>query len=280
MNQARSGPRAAQGSGGNILSIDTHRTYDASAAADARATDLITAMAALPPGHPDRPALRRKAIEAWMPMAKRLTRRYANRGENFDDLLQTAAVGLIKAVDGFDAGRGTDFIGYAIPTILGEVKRYFRDKAWTLRIPRRLQELRLAIAAAQSELAHGLQRAPTVADVAEHVGASEEEILEAMEAGHAYRAVSLSAPMGEGDESAISDTLGFEEHGYALAELNATLPGALATLTDRERHIVVSYFYGNQTQAVIAEQLGISQMHVSRLLSRALKQLRGQLADA
>jgi RNA polymerase sigma-B factor len=257
------------------LTTATHETT----AADLRAAELINAMAALPAGHPDRAEVRRQAIEAWMPMAKRLTRRYANRGESFDDLLQTAAIGLIKAVDGFDPDRGVDFVGYAIPTILGEVKRYFRDKSWTLRIPRRLQELRLAITAAQANLGHDLQRAPTVADVAEHLGVSEEDVLEAMEAGHAYRAVSLTAPMGDGDESSISDTLGFEEHGYALAELNVALPPALALLTDRERHIVVSYFYGNKTQAVIATELGISQMHVSRLLTRSLKKLRDELSD-
>ncbi|MEV6634814.1 SigB/SigF/SigG family RNA polymerase sigma factor [Actinoplanes sp. NPDC051470] len=262
------------------MTLAVRHSTAAAAAADARATELVNTMAALPLGHPDRPRLRGQAIEAWMPMAKRLTRRYANRGESFDDLLQTAAIGLIKAVDGFDATRGVDFVGYAIPTILGEIKRYFRDKAWTLRIPRRLQELRLAIAAAQADLSHDLQQAPTVADVAGRLGVSEEEVLEAMEAGHAYRAVSLSAPLGDGEDSAISDTLAAEEAGYARAELNVALPPALASLDNRERRIVVQYFYGNQTQACIAEQLGISQMHVSRLLSRALKNLRGQLSEA
>ena len=262
------------------MSTATQHVSHATAAADARAAELVAAMASLPVGHPDRHALRQQAIEAWMPMAKRLTRRYANRGESFDDLLQTAAIGLIKAVDGYDADRGVDFVGYAIPTILGEVKRYFRDKAWAMRIPRRLQELRMAISAAQNELGGDLQRQPTVADVATRVGVSEEEVLEAMEAGHAYRAISLSAPMGDSEESAISDTLGFEEHGYAMAELSVTLPPALAALTEREQHIVVSYFYGNKTQAIIAAELGISQMHVSRLLTRALKQLREQLSDA
>ncbi|GLY98584.1 SigB/SigF/SigG family RNA polymerase sigma factor [Actinoplanes sp. NBRC 103695] len=261
------------------MSTATHHLSHATATADARAAELVARVAALPADHPDRPALRERAIEAWMPMAKRLTRRYANRGESFDDLLQTAAIGLIKAVDGYDADRGVEFVGYAIPTILGEVKRYFRDKAWTMRIPRRLQELRLSISAAQNQLGGDLQRAPTVADVASHLGVSEEEVLEAMEAGHAYRAVSLSAPMGDSEESSISDTLGFEEHGYAMAELSVTLPSALAALPEREQHIVVSYFYGNKTQAVIAAELGISQMHVSRLLTRALKQLREQLSD-
>jgi RNA polymerase sigma-B factor len=246
---------------------------------DDQAIALITAMAALPVGHPRRTVLRERTIEAWLPMARRLTRRYANRGEPFDDLLQTATIGLIKAVDGFDPGHGTDFVNYAIPTILGEIKRYFRDRTWSMRIPRRLQEMRLAINNAQAELSQTLNRAPTVADIASHLDVSEEAVLEGLEGGRAYRAVSLSAPIGDDSGFDLAETLGGEDNGYELAELRVTMPSALATLTEREQRIIALRFYGNQTQTSIAEQIGVSQMHVSRLLAGALRKLRGQLGQ-
>ncbi|MGK5684181.1 SigB/SigF/SigG family RNA polymerase sigma factor [Actinoplanes sp. URMC 104] len=233
-------------------------------------------MAALPAAHPDRAALRERAIEAWLPMAARLTRRYANRGEQFDDLYQTATIGLIKAIDGYDPGRGSDFVSYAIPTVLGEIKRYFRDRTWTLRIPRRLQELRLAINEARADLGHKLNRAPTVADMAAHLGVGEEEILEALEAGHAYRPASLSAPVGDAEDMSLGDTLGAEDRNFELAEFAVALPPAMACLSERERHIIALRFYGNLTQSRIAERTGISQMHVSRVLSQALGKLRAQ----
>jgi RNA polymerase sigma-B factor len=248
----------------------------AEAQTDQRATRLVDEMAALPDGHPQRAALRARAIEAWMPMAGRLARRYARRGEDMEDLQQAAAVGLIKAVDGFDPDHGSDFVSYAIPTVLGELKRHFRDRAWSLRIPRRLQELRLAIGAAQSELAHTLGRAATAADVAEHLDVSEEAVLEALEAGRAYRATSLSTPADDEAGRELSETLGCVDHGYELTELRMALPPAMAVLTERERQIVALRFYGNLTQTVIGERLGISQMHVSRLLARALGKLRTQ----
>ncbi|MBM2615849.1 SigB/SigF/SigG family RNA polymerase sigma factor [Actinoplanes sp. LDG1-06] len=244
---------------------------------DRRATALLEALAELPPGHPDRPAVRRQAIEAWLPMAARLTRRYAGRGEAYDDLFQTASVGLIKAIDGFDPGRGVDFTGYAIPTVLGEIKRYFRDRSWTLRIPRRLQELRMAIGGARTELEQTLTRAATVADISAHLGVSEEEVLEALEAGHAYRPDSLSTPVRQGEDLQLGDTLGGEDNGFARAEFGVSLPPAMATLTERERTIVVLRFYGELTQSAIAERVGISQMHVSRVLSQALAKLRDQM---
>jgi RNA polymerase sigma-B factor len=246
---------------------------------DQRGTELVLALSALPPSHPDRPILRERAIEAWLPMAHRLTRRYARRGEMFDDLYQTATIGLIKAVDGFDAERGSEFVGYAIPTIVGEIKRYFRDRTWSMRVPRRLQEMRLQIGRAQTELGHLLSRSPTVADIAAHLDVSEEEVLEGLEGGRAYRAVSLSVPVGDSTYLELGDTLGSCDHGYDLAELKAVLPPALDCLTDRERRIVLMRFYGNQTQSCIAEQIGASQMHVSRLLAGALQKLRAHLAE-
>lgn len=244
---------------------------------DIRATGLIQAMAELPPGHRDRAALRDQAIEAWLPMAGRLARRYANKGETRDDLRQTASIGLIKAIDRFDPNRGSDFVSFAIPTILGELKRHFRDRAWSVRIPRRLQELHLAVVEASAELGQRLGRAPTVTDLAERLNVTDEAILEAMESAHAYRSVSLSAPLRDGDDLQLGDMFGSEEDGYHLAELRASLPPAMASLTERERRIILLRFYGNMTQTGIAEKVGISQMHVSRLLAGALAKLRTQL---
>jgi RNA polymerase sigma-B factor len=244
---------------------------------EGHATDLLAAMAALPPTHPRRAALRSAAIEAWLPLAGRLTRRYANRGEPVEDLLQTATIGLIKAVDGFDPGRGVDFVGYAIPTIIGEIKRHFRDRTWTIRVPRRLQDMRLAINRAQADLSHTLSRAPTVADIADYLDVSEEAVLEGLEGGRAYRAVSLSTPVADDSALDLGDTLGCQDHGYDLVDLRIALPSAMACLSDRERRVLAMRFHGNQTQSCIAEQIGVSQMQVSRILTGALTKLRKQL---
>jgi RNA polymerase sigma-B factor len=248
-----------------------------SADQDRRGVELIAAMAALPVDHPSRRALRDQAIEAWLPMAKRLARRYVGRGEPMDDLLQTATVGLIKAIDRYDPERGEGFAGYAIPTILGEVRRHFRDRGWVIRVPRRLQEMRLAIGDANGTLTHTLGRPPTVTDIATHLNVSEEEVLEGLEGSRAYSAISLSTPTGADGNLELCDTLGGDDHGYELAEVNLALGPALACLTERQRRIVTMRFYGNQTQSQIAEQIGVSQMHVSRLLTAALAQLRSRL---
>ncbi|WP_250002878.1 SigB/SigF/SigG family RNA polymerase sigma factor [Actinoplanes sp. M2I2] len=243
------------------------------------ASELITAMAALPAGHPSRPALRDRAIEAWLPMARHLAQRYAGRGEPADDLFQVAVVGLIKSVDRFEADRGVDFAGYAIPTIVGEIKRHFRDRTWSIRVPRRLQELRLAITAANATLSHQLGRSATVADVATHLGITEEEVLEGLEGARAYNATSLSTPVSADGNTELGETLGGEDREFEVAEFRVALAPALATLDEREQRIVHLRFYGNLTQSQIAEQVGISQMHVSRLLTKALVKLRGQLGD-
>ena len=156
---------------------------------------MLTTMASLPAHHPSRAPLRDQAIEAWLPLARHLAHRYSGRGEPTDDLIQTATVGLIKAVDKFDPDRGVDFAGYAIPTIIGEIKRHFRDRTWSVRVPRRLQELRLAITEANSTLTHTLGRSPTVADIAAHLGVTEEEVLEGLEGARAYNATTLSTPI-------------------------------------------------------------------------------------
>jgi RNA polymerase sigma-B factor len=243
----------------------------------ADAADLVAAMAALPAEDPSRPAARARAIEAWLPLARHLAQRYANRGEPMDDLFQTATLGLLKAIDRFDPSFGIDFVGYAIPTIVGEIKRHFRDRTWSIRVPRRLQEMRLAITAANSTLTHSLGRSPTVADIAAHLNVTEEEVLEGLEGGRAYSATSLSTPTGADSDQELADTLGGEDHGYALAEARIALGPAMKCLDPREQRIITLRFYGNLTQQEIAEQVGISQMHVSRLISRALLKLREQL---
>jgi RNA polymerase sigma-B factor len=240
------------------------------------ATELLEAFVDAPGAN--RAVLRDRAIEAWLPLARHLAHRYSGRGEPTDDLVQTATVGLIKAVDKFDPSRGVDFAGYAIPTIVGEIKRHFRDRTWSVRVPRRLQELRLAITEANASLTHALGRSPTVADIAVHLQVSEEDVLEGLEGARAYNATSLSTPISADGSTELGDTLGGADHEFELAELRVALGPALASLDEREQRILTLRFYGNLTQSQIAEQIGISQMHVSRLLTKALGKLRGQLA--
>jgi RNA polymerase sigma-B factor len=259
--------------------VKTAPTLDPNALADS-ATDLLLAMTALPAQHPSRAATRERAIEAWLPLANHLAHRYSGRGEPTDDLRQTAAIGLIKAIDKFDPIRGVDFAGYAIPTIIGELKRHFRDRTWDIRVPRRLQELRLSISEANSSLLQTLGRSPTVADIAARLQVTEEEVLEGLEGARAYNAVSLSTPIGDGERATeLGDLLGGADPDFELAELRTTLGPALATLDQREQKILSLRFYGNLTQSQIADQIGVSQMHVSRLLTRALTKLRGQLSE-
>jgi len=241
---------------------------------DRRGDDLIAALAALPPDHLSRREIRDQAITAWLPMAQRLARRYTGRGVPADDLTQTAVVGLVKAVDRFDPGHGLDFVAFAVPTILGEIRRYFRDLTWSIRVPRKLQEMRMAITDANATLTQTLGRAPTITDIAAHLNATEDEVLEGLEGARAYRATSLSTPVGADDSHQLGDLFGADDHDYELAELRIVLEPALARLTERERRIVTLRFYGNQTQAQIAAQIGVSQMHISRLLAKALTKLR------
>jgi RNA polymerase sigma-B factor len=238
------------------------------------AEDLILELARTPADDPARTALRARTIEAWLPLAHHLARRYTGRGEPADDLLQVAVVGLIKSVDRFETDRGVDFAYFAIPTIVGELKRHFRDRTWAIRVPRRLQELRMDITAANAALNQTLGRSPTVADVAAYLQITEEEVLEGLEGARAYSTASLSAPVGEDGDTLLGDTIGGEEDGYAMTELRLALGPAVARLDQREQRIITLRFYGNLTQTEIAEQVGVSQMHVSRLLSRALAKLR------
>lgn len=247
--------------------------------ADHDATEMLRTLAALPEQHPSRPAMRRQAIEAWLPLAQHLAHRFSGRGEPVDDLMQTATIGLIKAVDKFEPTRGVEFAAYAVPTIVGEIKRHFRDRTWDVRVPRRLQELRLVITEAAGTLAQELGRSPTVADLAQHLKLTEEEVIEGLEGARAYQAVSLQTPAPTGDRGTeLGDLLGAEDSELELAELRVALAPAIASLHEREQRILFMRFYGNMTQSQIAERIGISQMHVSRLLARALAALRKELA--
>lgn len=259
---------------GDIQSLDAYQE------AREDAVRLLADLKALPARHPSRAALRERAITAWTPLARHLANRYNGRGEPVDDLVQTAMVGLIKAVDRFDPERGTDFTGFAIPTIVGEIRRHFRDRTWDVRVPRRLQELRIAISDANATLAHSLGRSPTVADIAAHLDLTEEAVLEGLEGARAYKSASLSAPLG-GEESGttLGDSMGQADLGFELADLRLTIGAALDALTERERRIIMLRFYGNQTQTQIAEQVGVSQMHVSRLLTKALAKLRDRMGE-
>jgi RNA polymerase sigma-B factor len=242
---------------------------------DTAARALLILLHDLPVDGPDRERVRQRLIEMHLPLAEYLARRFRNRGEPFDDLIQVANLGLIKSVDGYDASRGAAFTSYAIPMIVGELKRHFRDKGWDVRVPRRLQELRLEIGKVTGDLAQQLGRSPTVADIAERLGVTEEDIIAGLDSGHAYRALSLQAPV-QGEEAAteLGDLLGDVDPDLEHVEDREALRPLIAKLPAREQKIIALRFFGNLTQSQIAAQLGISQMHVSRLLSHSLAQLR------
>jgi RNA polymerase sigma-70 factor, sigma-B/F/G subfamily len=241
---------------------------------------LLAAVDRLPPGSADRAELRRQAIEHAMPLAHRLARRFRDRGEPGEDLVQVAMVGLVNAIDGYDPGRGCEFAGYATPTIVGELRRYFRDKGWRIRVPRRLQELRLRVNQASAELSQTQAATPTLSDIANHLSVPESEVAEAVEAGMLYQPLSLSGPGTSGSTLELEDPLGSDDPAIDVVEQRESVRPLLATLSERERDILRMRFYGDMTQSQIADRLGISQMHVSRLLARTLDSLRAALADA
>jgi RNA polymerase sigma-B factor len=222
---------------------------------------------------------RDRLIENYIPLAESLARRYQHSGQPLDDLVQVASIGLVKAVDRFDPERGVTFESYAIPTILGELKRYHRDQGWSVRMPRRLQEHTLLIKDAVPALSQDLGRSPTIDEIAAHAHLSVEEVLEAMDAQDAYASISLDAPMDdEGDSSTLSDRLATDPEEYDTTEEWAEFEPHLKALPERERTIIVLRFFRDWTQSQIAEELGISQMHVSRLLSQTLQRLREAVA--
>jgi RNA polymerase sigma-B factor len=216
-------------------------------------------------------------VERFMPLARQIAARYQCPEEPFDDVFQVACYGLVKAVDRFDVGRGVAFSSYAVPTITGEIKRHFRDRAWAVRVPRDLQELALRVERIRAELARDLGRAPSVDEVARAGDVTAEDVLEAMEAATAYRATSLDTPRPSGDEEAgasLGDTVGSTEDGYDRAEQRAFLSDLMRSLTPREREVIRLRFEADLTQAQIGEIVGVSQMQVSRVLRHAIGKLR------
>ena len=220
----------------------------------------------------DREAL----VERYLPLARSLALRYQRSGEPFDDLLQVASLGLIKAIDGFDPHRGIAFGAYAVPTILGEIKRYFRDRTWAVHVPSHLQDLTLRVDRAVSELAERLHRQPSVAEIVVAVGADEEAVLEALQAGGAYRARSFDEPSSGGDDAAptLGESLGVAEHGFARVEARVTFRALLNVVTAREREVLRMRFEEDMTQAEIGAVIGVSQMQVSRIIRQAIARLR------
>jgi len=225
---------------------------------------------------------RERLIEQYLPLVRSLARRYSYRGEQLEDLIQVGCIGLIKAIDRFDIDRGVELTTYATPNIIGEIKRHFRDKGWSVRVPRGLQELNVRLSRLLEELTVQLERSPTIAELAKAAGVEEEEVLEALETGQAYSTVSLSAPSGgeEGSDLDPLESLGEIEHEYEVSEDRAVLAPGLRILDDRERRILHLRFFEGLTQSQIAEQVGISQMHVSRLIRRSLEKIRDEIATS
>jgi len=227
-----------------------------------------------------RDGAREALVHLHLPLVEHCARRFRNRGEPFEDLVQVGTIGLIKSVDRFDPERGVEFSTYATPTIIGEIKRYFRDKGWAIRVPRRLQELRMQIGSATAELTQSLGRSPTPRELAEHIGCSVEEIIEGIESSNAYSTLSLDAS-DDNDDGAptILDALGVDDEGLAHVEIRESIKPLLDRLDQREKKILLLRFFKNMTQSQIAEEIGVSQMHVSRLLNRTLEQLRVSLEE-
>lgn len=237
---------------------------------------LLRRCVALTDDDPDRARLRTRIIEANLPMAGRLARRYTGRGEPYEDLAQVCALALIKAVDGYDPDRGSRFASYAIPTILGAIRRHFRDTTWSIRVPRPAQELSLRMPTARGELVQRQGRQPTPIELADHLGVTVAEVLAAVVASQVYRLPSLNEPQPATDGVGL---VGAVDPGYAAVDDDLTLRPIFAALPARERRILSMRFYGDLTQAQIATRVGLSQMHVSRLLKRTLAQLRAGMVS-
>jgi RNA polymerase sigma-B factor len=221
------------------------------------------------------PAAREALVERFLPLARQLARRYQRAGEPLDDLIQVASLGLLKAIERFDPARETAFSSFAVPTILGELKRHFRDKGWSVRVPRDLQELAVKVDRVGADMGRTLGRAPTTDELAKQLGVTHEQVLEAREAAGAYRAVSLDRPRGDGDdEGELVDALGTEDHGFAVAEDSATVQRLMRVLTEREREVLRLRFEEDLTQSEIGIRVGVSQMHVSRLIRQSVARLR------
>ena len=226
-------------------------------------------------------AAREELIERYMSLVRSLARRYAYRGEQLDDLVQIGAIGLIKAIDRFDLERGVELTTYATPNIIGEIKRHFRDKGWSVRVPRGLQELNVQVTKLIEQLTVQLGRSPTIPELAKAAGVEEEQVLEALESGRAYSSVSLSTGGGSDEDGELDplESLGTIEHEYEISEDRAVLAPGFKVLDERERKILHLRFFSGSTQSQIAAEIGISQMHVSRLIRRSLEKIREEIAE-
>ncbi|HEU4480420.1 MAG TPA: RNA polymerase sigma factor SigF [Actinomycetota bacterium] len=232
-------------------------------------------------GETEKAAVRSRLVDQYIGLVEFLARRFRNRGEPLEDLVQVGTIGLLKAIDRFDLEREVEFSTYATPTIVGELKRHFRDKGWAVRVPRRLQELHLELTKIVGHLGQELGRSPTVAEIAEAAGTSEEHVLEGLEIAQAYNFASLDAPIDtdDGSTTSFADQLGAEDEHLENLEYRASLAPEMEKLPDRERTILYLRFFKGMTQSEIADRLGISQMHVSRLLNRTLIKLREALEE-
>ena len=227
-------------------------------------------------------AAREQLIEQYMSLVRSLARRYSYRGEQLEDLVQIGAIGLIKAIDRFDVNRGVELTTYATPNIIGEIKRHFRDRGWSVRVPRGLQELNIQLSRLIEELTVEHGRSPTIPELAKAASVTDEEVLEALESGRAYSSLSLSAGGGGHDDDGELDpleSLGTEEHQYEVSEDRAVLAPGFRVLDERESKILHLRFFEGLTQSQIAQQVGISQMHVSRLIRRSLEKIRDEIAS-
>ena len=234
-------------------------------------------LAALEAGTPEHEAIRAALIERHLPLVTFMARKFADRGEPLDDLIQVGTIGLIKAIDRYDLSRGFEFSTFATPTIIGEIKRHFRDKTWAIRVPRRLQELGAAVNKATTELTQKLDRSPTPKEIAKHLGVTLDEVVEALESNAAYSTVSMDS--GNDDHPALSESYGSLDDALEGVEYRESLKPLLAGLSDREKRILQMRFFENLSQGVIAAELGISQMQVSRILNKTLTQLREGLVN-
>lgn len=243
-------------------------------------TPLFEELASLGEDEARRNALRDELVTGHLPLAEHIAQRFSGRGVAKEDLVQVARVGLINAVDRFDPARGSDFLSFAVPTVMGEVRRHFRDTGWVIRVPRRLKELHLSINNASTQLSQRLGRAPTPSEIAGHLGLSPGEVHEGLEAGNAYHSMSLDEVLsGDTENLALGDTLGEEDSALEGVENHEALQPLVRGLPERERKILALRFVHNMTQTQIAKRIGVSQMHVSRLLARTLDALREGLAE-
>jgi RNA polymerase sigma-B factor len=246
-----------------------------------RSAELFVELTADGASQATRTAARDELVHLHLPLVEHCARRFRNRGEPFEDLVQVGTIGLLKSIDRFDLERAVEFSTYATPTIIGEIKRYFRDKGWAIRVPRRLQELRMQIGAATAELTQSLGRSPTPRELAGAIGCSVEEIIEGIESSNAYSTLSLDATDDSDDGGgSMLDAIGVMDENLEHVEIRESLKPLLDALEPREKKILLLRFFKNRTQTQIAEEIGVSQMHVSRLLTRTLDQLRTSLEQS